>query len=54
MNNDISRIGGNPIDAYSIGRQINQNRKNKYKRFALAALGSVPWVGGIDGNSCRN
>lgn len=47
MNNDISITGSNPVDADSISRQINQNRKNKYKRFALAALGSVPWVGGI-------
>lgn len=47
MTEDISITDKKVPDGAEIARQINKSRKNKYKRFALAALGSVPWIGGI-------
>jgi len=47
MTQDIFTAEKKIPDGAEIARQINKNRKNKYKRFALAALGSVPWIGGI-------
>jgi len=47
MNQDISTTENKVPDGTEINHRIKKNWKNKYKRFALAALGSIPWVGGI-------
>ena len=39
----------NDIDVIKerLSKNINKGRKRKYVRFALAALGSIPWIGGL-------
>ena len=45
---DIIKIKKNLDDIKkSLSERIRKGKKEKYKRFVLSALGSIPWVGGF-------
>src|SRR5262245_4488737 len=50
MADDITILGADDVEGRvrrELERPLGAERQRRYRRFLLAALGSVPWVGGL-------